>query len=251
MEHCTRSLAPQNVSMVLRMAIEDWCAGRQPLHHNETPTSIHRVISHQNRLGWDAWIRGFFSIRWAQFVKSEYERKYSAPYQGTTFLPRLLKLFWKCQNDFWEQYLEDIHKADSRGSSSETVTELQTKIRSLHRLSQQVLAAHRTLYFHEDVETYLQRATLSQMKTYILANYEKPIMNSLAQAKLIYAASPRIFQIPGFIRRNQPPPARQPPQPGPLGAHHFPHKHTKWKPSATIVERFRQYFQHPTTQQNP
>ena len=109
-EHCVHALAPPNVTEVLIQALlEDWCNRVAPLQTPPTPITAHRLIAHQNEIRWDAWIRGFVSYCWFQFVRHEDEHKYSTPFKAATFLQKLQHLIWFHLNKLWEHYLQDIH----------------------------------------------------------------------------------------------------------------------------------------------
>lgn len=151
-----------------------------------------------------------------------------------TLIPKLIKAFWHNMKKLWDNYLALTHQTETPGPSPETTRELQTKIRALHRVKDEVLAAHRSLYFHEDVNQYLEHASIQQMRTYI-ANYEPLILQSLAQAKVIYTMAPRLFQFPGFQRRTnlQTRPAHNMEH---ARAPNSPHKHSRWKPRPKIME---------------
>ena len=244
-KHCRQHKAPSRVTNVLLRMVRDWFEGRPPLQQEETPPSVHRVISHQNDIGWDALMHGFFSNRWQHFFRCEYDRQATAPYRHEKFLPQLINILWNTWNAVWDQHLIHIHQSTDGASSPEKTNELQARIRSLHYHHHEVLAAHRSLYFFDDVEAFLLHASQSQLQNYI-DNYEQPILQSMAQARLISATAPRIFELPGFVRLH--PPRRGRTLLTRTTGAPIHHKHSRWKPTAANIQRFRNFFtSSPTT----
>ena len=164
-------------------------------------------------------------------------------FDGQRFLAHVIVIVWQSLSDAWEKHLCTVHATATSHNSPETLLELRTRVKHLHERRHDVLAAHRSLYFHESIDAFLLQASVNQLRTY-LDNYEKPILQSAAQAKLIYATAPRLFDIPGFIRRPALHPRLTEP-PRSQGARTYPHKHSRWKPSPEVVERFRKFFSTP------
>ena len=97
--------------------------------------------------------------------------------------------------------------SDSQGSQAIPLYhnkrhEYHTRIRKLHEPKDQCLHAHQTTYFYEDVEDFLTRASIPQMRSY-LHSYEPVIRRSIDEATR--TPSRPLFQFPGFIRRLQQP----------------------------------------------
>jgi hypothetical protein len=101
----------------------------------------------------------------------------------TVFLAGLIKVLWLELSILWRQHHEDIHQSSTQKYSPVTISECQLRIRSLALLRPRVLSRHRDLYFHADLEAFLDRATLPQLESY-LARYLPVIMASLREAEI-------------------------------------------------------------------
>jgi hypothetical protein len=146
---------------------------------------------------------------------------------------------WQQMTNLWIAYIEELHQSSSNRPSPDRIQELKTKIRTIHALKPETLAAHREQYFHSNVEDYLKHATIQQMKTYLL-NYAPAIQASIREAEKVN--SPSILQFPGFSRLSQTP--RPPRSNRHTGSRGEPihHKHHRWRISETTATKFRDFF---------
>ena len=147
---CHRYKAPPNILLMFTTVISDWFGGHPPLLQKPTPQSAHRVISQQSLMGWDMWFRGFFTQQWIAFIQLEFDRPDKHMDDCPRFLAQVVTALWQTLSDAWDTHLSTVHDSMGPHQSPEQRLELGIRISHLHSLSQEVLAAHRTLYFHED-----------------------------------------------------------------------------------------------------
>ena len=248
--YCLKSKVSTDLTETIIQAIHDWLHNTLVLQRKKTPTSMHPLIVAQSRIGWEAFLKGFLSQQWSRILT--FELKHLGTQQKTKLKPRkflitLLQIFWKNMTTLWKNHLQTIHQSNTSTQSPDKIQELKSKIRQFHHHKEAVLAARRDQYFHQKLEEYLQTATISQMRMYIL-NYSPAIYASIKSARLNQQSN-RILQFPGFTRHLS---TRRPIRDSSTtngSEEPIHHKHHRWRLSLEERERFRNYFhhQHPNT----
>ena len=168
------------------------------------------------------------------------------------FIAGLSRLIWQAQIEFWGQHLKAIHESTSSGDfSHDKLHQYKAKIRLLHNNRDQCLPGHRVLYFHQDVEAFLNTATSTQMRQY-LHHYEPAIYASMKTAR----SQPRhtLLTFPGFNRtvskssRPRVIPADTPPNLFSTGNRGvlLNRKHTRWRNPGQVLTSIRDFFLSPT-----
>ena len=137
-----------------------------------------------------------------------------------------------------------------------------SKVRKLHQQREHCLPGHREQYFHHDLESFLTRASCTQLKQYI-HHYEPAIQRSIKAAQQQQTCT--LFTFPGFTRALQHIPARS--SRVPIQPTHNPHpnlpqvaqhsndglsivqrgttinrKHTRWKQITNPLQSIRTFF---------
>jgi hypothetical protein len=223
-------------------------------------TSSPRHASHgtgldhsQQTIGWHLMLKGYWTKSWRQ----QYTRCCSydsalPPSRPLDYLANLLRLIWTEQLQFWTDHQKVNNPSSTVGhprQPEDKLLQYKARIRVLHAKKSQCLHGHRELYFHADVEEFLQDATGSQMKHY-LHNYEQAIYDSIKHAQRVPLRS--IFTFPGYTRtpaqRTTPRPIGHPPDPFNSNSstatrgNVIPHKHTRWKKFTKSITSIRHFF---------
>lgn len=101
-----------------------------------------------------------------------------------------------------------VHDRSSKISPSK-LQDTKDRITRLHNLQPYTMPAHRDHYFHENLHSFLEHATMQQMTSYII-QYEPVILASVRQAKNITPQSTSLLHFPGFSRiSHRHPPSHQ------------------------------------------
>jgi hypothetical protein len=98
----------------------------------------------------------------------------------TIFLAGIIKILWAEMGILWRSHLEYNHKTAETKNSPVTLQDNQTQVRALHNLKEQVQESHRSSYFHDDIDTFLEKSTGQQLGHYI-AMYQPVIMASISR----------------------------------------------------------------------
>lgn len=215
----------------------------------------HESHRQQSQIGWDLLPRGFLATAWTEDLHRSYTiSRVIPPHDSATFMTSLIHIIWKAQLQFWKQITENYHNSTQPQTSyiSQKRHDLQLRIRQLHQTRSQCLAQHQHDYFLDNLDEYVQQATIPQMKSY-LHHYEPVIHQSIRDAQKLTTRN--IFQFPGFTllrrRRNMIPPSLRARPRMPTSTLHpantststgapIPHKHTRWRQAMpSILDFFR------------
>ena len=249
--HCNKYVVPRIFTSLLVQSLRDWLHDRTPFTDIETPTHFHTVIHSQSTIGWHLLARGFISTEWMRFLEIELTRRTitdepKKKLDVHNFMSGLLKTMWKSMSEYWSLHCEFVHRKDPSATITPT-QELHAKIRRLYTLRNDVLAAHRSQYFPDDLETFLTSSTQHQLRTYIL-NYEPVIYASIKRSKKLSSTSVLSF---GFTRQRVLP--STPWQTTTNVNRETPthHKHSRWRATDRVVDLFRNFFQPPLNIDTP
>ena len=197
-EYGTKHKLPKECIVVFTQALQQWLCSEPVLRSSVTPEKLHSCIAAQDKIGWNATFRGYVSTKWGRFLQFEMDRKSNKEATSSTgrkHFTKIILILWNNMSKLWLEHLNNIHRQESTTGSHDKLQELKAKVRALHQLKHDTLAAHRDQYFHPDVEYYIQHASHSQLKTY-LANYTPAIQSSIKAAKQI--SGPSLLSFAGF-----------------------------------------------------
>ena len=211
-------------------------------------------------------LQGYITGKWrdtydrirARYGEQEHTRNSIDVFAG------LIKLLWHEQLKLWETHILEVNSF-SRNTPKTTCDKLamyKSKVRQLHLLREECLPGHRDQYFHPDLESFLEQATISRMKQY-LHHYEPAIQVSIRMAKEQPIRT--LFTFPGFTRTvHRTPNLRtlggtsnhqlhsSPPdqstngtQSNVFGGAPINRKHTRWKTMTNAVQSIRKFFTQP------
>jgi hypothetical protein len=183
---------------------------RSEINSNCCPTQLQ---TSQDSIGWPLFLRGFLAQEWRKHMLSlvhgarleqwlcgqdqtEVERLgHNRHYDGIstsqhkglnpqihveTVMVKLIHILWDNMLHLWQEHLQLIHTTTSLGRQEKLIS-LRQEVRTLHQLQQQVLSHHRSQYFHEDLDTYLDQANVHMLQRY-LDRYKPVIYHSIHQA---------------------------------------------------------------------
>ena len=168
-------------------------AGLRYWLYDEPPTCIlgTAVFDAQQKIGWRLLIRGFIAIEWTTLLQhpspqSPQESELEAlTTKGNSIVSGAIKIFWAELGTLWIRHLETIHDKAKSHVSPVSLDAMRNRVRMIHSLKARTLPMH-SHYFHDDVETYLQGATLQSMTTYV-HHYFPVIQASLTTGSNLYA----------------------------------------------------------------
>ena len=150
----------------------------------------------------------------------------------------MIVYLWETLDEFWKAHLAARH-GDT--VSPATVPEYQRLIRALHSEQRNVLARDRSRYFHDDLNGWFERASLSQLKQYVIT-YQPLILLSKRQAATIATSGPTLESFPDFTTTRS-----RPTTPTPI-PEEIKRKHSRWRPLQAVIDKFRSFFTTPTPQ---
>jgi hypothetical protein len=182
--HCNVYDAPRSFTSIIVQVLRDWLDNTPVLQNTETLERSHPIIAAQSKIGWDAFLKGFISKRWRRFLASELARQpttRATKMNIPVFLSTMIKIIWKNMSELWHAHLDYVHNKSKPGPSPDKIDEMKTRIRLLHTRRTDTLAVHRDQYFFDDLDTYFQTATSTQMKPYLL-NYTPAIYASIRES---------------------------------------------------------------------
>ena len=251
-DYFTQHAAPQQFRQTFFSSTQHWLdpptAEDYPI-----PALLPPEFTEQNQIGWSLFARGFFSLSWRQLYEASSPRALPFASRPIPFLAGLLKLLWNRQLTYWQAYNDKKKTTDNPDgwAISEKRREYQARIRHLHQKRPECLHAHQSQYFYDDVDSFLNRATHTQMRMY-LHHYTSAISQSIVAAKK--SQSRTIFQFPGFrynpTRRPLPDPLHPAQYPTPPDTTNTPgqrgvqiiRKHTRWRSLLPSTKSIRDFF---------
>lgn len=221
---------PDLFRQTLLACIPLWFATDPPLD-SPTLSDCHPWYNEQKLIGWDLFLSGILTKSWrSAYYKSPQSLQRSRDY--TTLMSGLVQLLWSEQLQFWTEYVATVYHQSST---------------STHTTS------HQSQYFYNDVNEFLDNATIPQMRAY-LTSYEHAIRASILSAKS--HRSRTLFQFPRFpLRRIPPAPGTRPRQLQPANmttrpdqrarGEIIPRKHTRWRLAPPSLQSIRTFFRPP------
>ena len=200
-QYLIRINASDNFSCIILNALDYWM--REPETHSIGPRDEQAVFKAQESIGWSLFPKGFFSTQWRHLYESTRNPLIdTTPQSSVDIISGIIQLLWKSQLSLWEKLQLEI--GDLRTSHSvrtfEQHSEYVRRVRLLHNQKEFCLHAHKDQYFHDDMETFVCNATVTQLKDY-LRQYEPAIHQSVKDAKKISLRP--LFTFQGFTRRSE------------------------------------------------
>jgi hypothetical protein len=173
---------------------------RFPQGYSSTP--YNDVITQQNAIGWDHFIRGKVSKEWQQ-VQYQYAKRYGMLKQSEGCMLGLIKLMANLSFQLWELRNKCRHGHDHASKQQSLYEQAHREIRCLYQLKSLVLPQDHDLFRHS-VDEHLTE-TVSQLRSWIVHN-RKLILHSVrvakAQAKMHTHRIQRFF--PGMASVGRP-----------------------------------------------
>ena len=241
-----------------------------------------QLQNNQNEIGWTQMFKGFLSKYWREHLQftqqkelisqwcinngiesksaienimmtnnihkdymvtfTEDKKKKSSQIHPTRHLAGIIKIIWTEMGNMWHNHLQYIYKKEATISHHTKQLELQNQIQMLHGMKEQTLAIHRSRYFFNDVEQYVQNASIQQMTQYI-HHYLPVIMNSIRQATKLATNTMMLTRFTGFTRTTHQKDRTHP------ALEETPHrKHTRIR--TPILRRITEYFTNKSHQKH-
>jgi len=126
------------------------------------------------------------------------------PYNHDFLFPKLITDIWKHQLDIWKTHQKIRHSTPEQPyDNNSALTDLQSQVRYIHTLAEEVLQTQRQRLFTNDLECFIATSTANQLRNYIDVYYPA-IRLSIRQAKRRSRQHTRPLSAYGF-RPEQPP----------------------------------------------
>jgi hypothetical protein len=151
---------------------------------DSVPPQCQPATHEQNELGWDSFVRGYWSTQWAILQHDDYRRKHLVDNTtlGTIWAHQLLTQIWTQIGIAWNLHNEHIHRKDAKVQDTDLRGRLILRITHLQDKRSQVLAIHRDTYFMTDLANTLNNThSLTTLQNW-LQLYEPAILDSVALA---------------------------------------------------------------------
>ena len=245
---CNKNHAPKAFTTLFLKAIKDFLQDKSPLQGTPQTNVVNDLIHSQEQIGWHLFMRGFLSTLWERFLQAQILRQLPTDKRLTmepaAFITGLIKTLWTSMSTLWTNHCNHVHRKDDNGPSPDKLLELQTRVRTLHSRRNDTLAAHRDLYFYEDLEAHLRNATVQELRTYLL-NYEPNILASIKRSQDMAGNS--LIDFFGFTRTVENSLAPTSIRPGGSGEPPINPKHSRWRTIVRTTSYIRDYFNPDTT----
>jgi hypothetical protein len=150
---------------------------RFPQGYSSTP--YNDIITQQNDIGWDHFIRGKISKEW-QHVQYQYAKRYGLIQQSEGWVLGLIKLMANSSFQLWELRNQCCHGHNNATRQQSLSEQAHRKIRCLYQLKPLTLPQDQNLFWHS-VDEHLKE-TVPQLRTWIIHN-KKLILHSVQVAK--------------------------------------------------------------------
>lgn len=148
------------------------------------------ILTSQKRIGWDLFLRGFWTTKWRQLWNNE-----SIINKGRAPIPSVIMgIIWEKQLEMWKAICNESHKKNENNNDSRR--ELEAHIRHLHTKKNEIQAADRKYLLLQDVDEYIQTATTTQMEAW-LELHKGPIKESIKRAEKEMEKYPQLMSF-GF-----------------------------------------------------
>jgi hypothetical protein len=164
-------------------AIDAW------LHHkniqpHDYPNQYRPAIISQNLIGWDAFLRGYWTHHWAKLHQHHLSAAESTEHHqsGQLWASHCINEIWRQIRIAWNTHNDFIHGTIQKQEDHDLRTRTHLRIRHLHNQRRNVLAIHRDAYFIPDLTTKLATQPPINFLRNWLRLYEAAIYESIAMA---------------------------------------------------------------------
>ena len=167
----------QFISIFLR-ALDHWT------NADDLDTALLSDTTHrQSAIGWRLFTRGFLTRQWHALLQQLTSPREPNPshvahtIETTKTIAGLIKTMWGALSRAWLHHLDIIHQKSQCRQSPVTLASLKDRVRLIHALQPHTPSTHHH-YFHEDLDSVLEKATIQSLQSYI-QHYLPAIMRSL------------------------------------------------------------------------
>ena len=195
---CIRRRAPDIIRSTLQTWFAAWLQYEIP-DRGTTDPRLHLLYDAQTKIGWDLMIRGFFATEWTNITPA-FQPHWPKPYNHDMLFPKLIADLWSHQLEFWTAHQAARHATQETNQQNLTDAhqELQSQVRHLFSMADNVLPSQRDKLFATDLEEFLHTHTSTQLRNYI-DTYTPAIRLSIRQAKRQARARTRSLTTYGFV----------------------------------------------------
>jgi hypothetical protein len=167
---------------VLLECTEAWLTG-EAINPADYPRYCQRAIQAQTRIGWHAFLQGYWTTEWAllQDAHLKYTRQWTHTCSGRTWATRTITTIWQHIHNGWTLHNDAIHVIDGKLEDADIKTRTHFRIIRLHQRRSETMAIHRD-YFFDDADATLQATTLTFQRNW-LNLYEPAILESIKMAQ--------------------------------------------------------------------
>jgi hypothetical protein len=159
------------------------------LNHNiiqphDYPLQYRPAIIAQNLIGWDAFLRGYWSHHWAKIHQLHLSAAAQTEHHqsGQLWASHCINEIWRQIRIAWKDHNDTIHGTTQKQEDHDLHTRTHLRIRHLHNQSRNVLAIHREAYFIPDLDHKLATHPPINFLRNWLRLYEAAIYESIAMA---------------------------------------------------------------------
>ena len=171
-DYLTKHQCPAEFTRQFRDALEWWLTSTMPVETGVQGSTD--LWEHQNAVGWRLFTRGFLTRQWHNLLH-ELRSADNNP-DGPSAIPSceitktiagLITTMWGALSRAWLDHLAIVHEKQTKPTNSPvTLQSLKDRVRLIHALKAEVLPCHQH-YFHDNIESVLQKATSSSLQKYI------------------------------------------------------------------------------------
>jgi hypothetical protein len=147
--------------VVLLDCIGAWLDG-DAIDPVEYPRLCCRAIIAQNRIGWHAFLPGYWTPEWSSLQDAHLKATegWTHKCNGRTWATRTITTIWKHLHAAWTNHNDAIHALDAKYEDADLQKRTRFRIIRLHQRKTETMAIHQD-YFFEDVDTTLRVTSLT------------------------------------------------------------------------------------------
>jgi hypothetical protein len=170
--------------VILLDAIDAWLDGKaiDPCGY---PKSCRQAIITQNRIGWLAFLQGYWATEWSLLQDAHLARTHTRThtFNGQTWATRTITTIWDHLHTAWTLHNDTVHVRDTNSEDADIKKRTHFRITRLHQRKNETMAIHHD-YFLDNLATTLSTTTLNFQRNW-LNLYESAILESIKMAHSI------------------------------------------------------------------
>jgi hypothetical protein len=172
------------VMVVLLDAIDAWLDG-EAIDPCGYPKSCRPAIVAQNRIGWHAFLQGYWATEWSLLQDAHLARNHTRTHTctGQTWATPTIATIWDHLHTAWTLHNDTVHVRDTNFEDAEIKKRAHFRIIRLHQRKNETMAIHHD-YFLDNLATTLSTTTLNFQRNW-LNLYESAILESIKMAHAI------------------------------------------------------------------